>query len=121
VVTFRLHRDGTVTQLDSVANGQPGLCWVTPAGNFFFTGNTASNSTSGYQSSFNGQLTLLGFTPTDPGTVDSSATANGQFLYVQTGGKGIVDEFQVNGNGSLTEVGFVTVAGAVGGEGIVAF
>ena len=49
VVTFRLHRDGTVTQLDSVANGQPGLCWVAPAGDFFFTGNTASNSTSGYR------------------------------------------------------------------------
>jgi len=121
VVMFRLHRDGTVTQLDSVANGQPGLCWVTPAGNFFFTGNTASNSTSGYQSSANGQLTLLGSTPTDPGTVDSSSTANGRFLYVQTGGNGIVDEFQVNGNGSLTEIGSVTVGGAVGGEGIVAF
>jgi 6-phosphogluconolactonase (cycloisomerase 2 family) len=121
LVTFRLHRDGTVTQLDSVVNGQPGLCWVAPAGDFFFTGNTASNSTSGYQSSFNGQLTLLGFTPTDPGTVDASASANGRFLYVQTGGKGIVDEFQVNANGSLTEVGSVTVAGAVGGEGIVAF
>ena len=67
LVTFRLHRDGTVTQLDSVANGQPGLCWVTPAGDFFFTGNTASNSTSGYQSSFNGQLTLLGFTSHRPG------------------------------------------------------
>jgi 6-phosphogluconolactonase (cycloisomerase 2 family) len=121
VVTFRLHRDGTVTQIDSLANGQPGLCWVTPAGGLFFTGNTASNSTSGYESSFNGHLTLLGFTPTDPGTVDASSSANGQFLYVQTGGKGIVDEFHVNGNGSLTEVGSVTVAGAVGGEGIVAF
>ncbi len=121
VVTFRLHRDGTVTQLDSLANEQPGLCWITPAGQYFFTGNTASNSTSGYQSSANGQLTLLGFTPTDPGTVDASASANGRFLYVQTGGKGIVDEFQVNADGSLTELGSVTVAGAVGGEGIVAF
>jgi len=121
LVTFRLHRSGTVTQFDSVANGQPGLCWVAPAGGFFFTGNTASNSTSGYQSSANGQLTLLGFTPTDPGTVDASASANGRFLYVQTGEKGIVDEFQVNATGSLTEIGTVTVAGAVGGEGIVAF
>jgi 6-phosphogluconolactonase (cycloisomerase 2 family) len=121
LVTFRLHRDGTVTQLDSLANGQPGLCWVTAASNFFFTGNTASNSTSGYQSSFNGQLTLLGSTPTDPGTVDASSSANGRFLYVQTGGKGVVDEFQVNADGSLTEVGSVTVAGAIGGEGIVAF
>ena len=94
---------------------------MTPAGQYFFTGNTASNSTSGYQSSASGPLTLLGFTSTDPGTVDGSATANGQFLYVQTGGKGIVDEFQVNTNGSLTEIGSVTVSDAVGGEGIVAF
>jgi len=120
VVTFSLHRDGTITQIDSLPNGQPGLCWVTPAGQYFFTGNTGSNSTSGYESSANGQLTLLGFTPTDPGTVDSAATANGHFLYVQTGGNGIVDEFQVSANGSLTEVGTVTVSDAVGGEGIVA-
>ena len=121
VVSFRLHRDGTVSQLDSVANGQPGLCWVTPAGGFVFTGNTASNSTSGYRSSFNGQLTLLGSTPTDPGTVDSTATANGRFLYVQTGGNGIVDEFQIDASGGLSDVGSVTVPDAVGGEGIVAF
>ena len=60
-------------------------------------------------------------TGTDPGTVDASASSGGQFLYVQTGGNGIVDEFQVNANGSLTEIGSVTVAGAAGGEGIVAF
>ena len=120
VVTFRLHRDGTITQIDSVPNGQPGLCWVTPAGQYFFTGNTASNSASGYQSSANGQLTLLGSTPTDPGTVDGAATAGGRFLYVQTGGNGIVDEFQVSLDGSLTEIGSVAVSGAAGGEGIVA-
>ena len=45
---------------------------------------------------------------------------NGHFLYVQTGGNGIVDEFQVNANGSLTEIGSVTVAGAAGGQGIAA-
>ena len=56
-----------------------------------------------------------------PGTVDASASANGQFLYVQTGGNGIVDEFQVGVNGTLTAIGSVSVAGAAGGEGIVAF
>jgi 6-phosphogluconolactonase (cycloisomerase 2 family) len=121
LATFTLNRDGTVTQLDSLTNGQPGLCWVTPAGSFFYTGNTGSNSTSGYQTDASGQLTLLGATPTDPGTVDGSASSNGRFLYVQTGGNGIVDEFQVNGNGSLNEIGSVPVAGAAGGEGIVAF
>jgi len=34
---------------------------------------------------------------------------------------GIVDEFHVNADGSLAELGAVTVPGAVGGEGIVAF
>ena len=98
---------------------RPGLCWVTPAGSFFFTGNTGANSTSGYQTNASGQLTLLGATATDPGTVDASAPSDGHFLYVQTGGKGIVDEFAVNANGSLTEIGSV-MDGAVGGEGIAA-
>jgi 6-phosphogluconolactonase (cycloisomerase 2 family) len=121
LATFTLDRDGTVTQLDSLASGQPGLCWVAPTGSFFFTGNTGANSTSGYQTDAGGQLTLLGAaTPTDPGTVDGSASSNGRFLYVQTGGKGIVDEFRVNGDGSLDEIGSVTVAGAAGGQGIVA-
>jgi len=52
--------------------------------------------------------------------VDAAATPGGRFLYVQTGGNGVVDEFAVGQGGSLTEVGYVTVAGAAGGEGIVA-
>jgi len=120
LATFTLNRDGSVTQLDSLASGQTGLCWVAPAGSFFFTGNTGANSTSGYQTNASGQLTVLGATPTDPGTVDGSASSNGRFLYVQTGGNGIVDEFQVNANGTLNEIGSVTVAGAAGGQGIVA-
>jgi hypothetical protein len=68
-----------------------------------------------------GTVSLIGGTPTDPGTVDASAGAGGRFLYVQTGGNGIVDEFAVGAGGSLTEIGSVTVPGAVGGEGIVAF
>jgi DNA-binding beta-propeller fold protein YncE len=118
--TFALNQSGTVTPLDTLASGQTGLCWVAPAGNLFFTGNTAANSTSGYRSSPSGQLALLGATPTDPGTVDGTATPDGHYLYVQTGGKGIVDEFQVNPTGSLTEIGSVTVAGAAGGQGIAA-
>ena len=69
----------------------------------------------------NGALGLGSQTGTDPGTVDASASSNGQYLYVQTGGNGIVDEFHVGAHGSLTPIGSVTVPGAVGGEGIVAF
>ena len=53
--------------------------------------------------------------------MDASAAAGGRFLYVQTGGTGIVDEFSVGSSGSLTQIGAVTVPGAAGGEGIVAF
>ena len=52
--------------------------------------------------------------------MDAAAAAGGRFLYVQTGGNGIVDEFSVAANGALTKIGAVTVPGAVGGEGIVA-
>jgi len=51
--------------------------------------------------------------------VDSSATPDGRFLYVQAGGTGSVDEFSVSA-GTLTEIGSVAVPGAVGGEGIAA-
>jgi hypothetical protein len=38
---------------------------------------------------------------------------------VQTGAAGIVDEFSVAAQGALSEIGSVTVPGAIGGEGIV--
>jgi DNA-binding beta-propeller fold protein YncE len=121
LATFSLGPNGAVSLIDSVGTGQPATCWVAPAQGFFFASNAGGPSVSGYQGTFSGQLTLLGKTTTDPGPVDASASQGGQFLYVQTGGSGIVDEFQVNPGGSLTEIGSVTVPGAAGGEGIVAF
>jgi 6-phosphogluconolactonase (cycloisomerase 2 family) len=123
LATFTLNPNGTVSLIDSVGTGQAATCWVTQAQGYFYTSNAGSATVSGYQEARNGQLTLL--TPatdtTGAGPVDSSASAGGQFLYVQTGGEGIVDGFQVNANGSLTGIGSVTVPGAAGGEGIVAF
>jgi len=119
--TFALGSNGTATLLDSVASGQNATCWVAPAQGYLFASNAGSANVSGYLAAPNGNLTLLGATATDAGTVDASATGNGQFLYVQAGGNGIVDEFQVNANGTLTSLGSVTVTGAAGGEGIVAF
>jgi DNA-binding beta-propeller fold protein YncE len=121
VATFTLNRNGTVTQLSLVPTGAAATCWVAPAGGFFYASNAGSATVSGYQVGGGGQLALLGATGTDPGTVDASASSDGQFLYVQTGGNGIVDEFQVNAGGSLTEISTVAVPGAVGGEGIAAF
>jgi len=121
LATFALADDGFVTLLDSVGTGQKATCWVARVDGTFYVSNAASGSVSGYQVGWDGQLALLGQTSTDPGTVDAAGSADGQFLYVQTGGNGIVDEFQINPDHSLTAIGSVKVANAAGGEGIVAF
>ncbi len=121
LATFTISGHGTLSQLDSVGTGKAATCWVAPAGPFLFASNAGSAAVSGFTSSGGGQLTLLGAAATDAGTVDASAAAGGRFLYVQTGGAGIVDEYGVAAAGSLTEIGSVTVPDAAGGEGIVAF
>jgi len=117
--TYDLNPDGTLTLLDAVPTGQAATCWVAPGDGFFYASNAGSADVSGYAETFSGTLTLL--TPptaTDPGTVDAASA--GQYLYVRSGANGIVDEFRINANGSLTRIGSVQVAGAAGGEGIVA-
>jgi len=121
LATFTLNPDRTLTPIAAVGTGQIATCWVAQAQGFFYASNAGSASVSQYSDSASGGLALLGQTGTDPGTVDAAVSFDGQFLYVQTGGNGIVDEFHVNANGSLSEVGSVTVAGAIGGEGIAAF
>ncbi len=120
VATFALLPSGTVTSLDAVPTGQMATCWIAQAQGHLFASNAGSASVSAYGEGPGGQLSLLGATTTDPGTVDAAASPDGRFLYVQTGGNGIVDEFHVEAGGSLTAVGSVTVPGAAGGEGIVA-
>jgi DNA-binding beta-propeller fold protein YncE len=120
LVSFRLNWDGTVTTLDDVATNQAATCWVVAVGSRFYASNAGSASLTGFQSGFGGALTLIGDTRTDAGTVDATASPDGRFLYVQTGAAGIVDEFSVAAQGALSEIGSVTVPGAIGGEGIVA-
>jgi DNA-binding beta-propeller fold protein YncE len=121
LATFDLNRNGSVTEISAVPTTQAATCWVTPVGRFLFASNAGSATVSGFQEAGFGQLSFLGQTGTDPGTVDASASVGGQFLYVQTGANGVVDEFQVHPNGDLTELGSVTVPDSAGGEGIVAF
>jgi 6-phosphogluconolactonase (cycloisomerase 2 family) len=120
VATFDLHHNGTLTPLVTVATAQAATCWIVGANGQFYASNAGSASVTRLLSGSGGALTLAGNTTTDPGSVDASATPNGHYLYVQTGGKGIVDEFRINGDGSLSPIGNVTVPNAIGGEGIVA-
>ena len=120
VSTFALGGGGRLTLLHAVATGQAATCWIASDGGLLFASNAGSATVSRYASGPGGTLTLLGQAATDPGPVDAAVAPGGRFLYVQTGGNGVVDEFAVGPGGSLTEAGHVTVAGAVGGEGIVA-
>ena len=106
--------------LSSVLAAQMATCSDRRSERPFYASNAGSASVTRIQSGSGGGLTLLGNTTTDPGSVDAAATPNGHYLYVQTGGNGIVDEFRINGNGSLAPIGSVTVPNAIGGEGIVA-
>jgi hypothetical protein len=120
LATYALQRSGEVTPIDSLGDDQAATCWVTQANGIFYASNAGSATVSGYTISRGGSLSLLGDTSTDAGTVDAAASPDGRFLYVQTGGSGIVDEFSIGAAGGLTEVGSVTVPGGTGGEGIAA-
>ncbi|AUY53225.1 beta-propeller fold lactonase family protein [Streptomyces sp. CB01881] len=122
VATFTIHHDGTATQEAFAATGQAATCWIVGVRNLLYTSNAGSSTLTGLRTADRGrQLTVLGNTPTDPGTVDAAVSSNGRYLYAQTGVNGILDEFAINDDGSLTPIGSQTVPGGAGGEGVVAF
>jgi DNA-binding beta-propeller fold protein YncE len=116
VATLGLDRRDTLTTLAQAATGQAATCWITTINGRYYVSNAGSATVS----IFDGELHPLGRTPTRGGTVDSAASPDGRFFYVQTGAEGGVDAFRVNPDGSLTPVGSATVPGAVGAEGIAA-
>ncbi len=120
LASFTLNEDGTVTPLAAVGTAQAATCWIVRAGVHFYASNAGSASLSTFQSGLGGALTLLATTETDAGTVDAAVTSGGQFLYVQTGAAGLVDEFGIGAGGALVKLGSVSVPGGAGGEGIVA-
>ncbi|CAG6393260.1 lactonase family protein [Streptomyces cocklensis] len=120
VATFAVRRDGTLRQVAQASTGQAATCWVVATGDHLYASNAGSATLSGYLVGPHGPLTALGNTSTHDGTVDAAASSDGRTVYVQTGAEGVVDEFRVGRDGSLTGIGSVTVPGAVGGEGIAA-
>jgi 6-phosphogluconolactonase (cycloisomerase 2 family) len=110
VTTYRVAPDGTLAGPQSQSDGQAALCWIQRVGRFYYVSNTASNTLSGYTIE-GGRPSLV--TPTgivattEPGPIDLTSPSEGRFLYAETGG-GTVDEFRVNQDGTLTELGVVT-------------
>jgi DNA-binding beta-propeller fold protein YncE len=120
VATFRVSSGGHLVSRASAATGQAATCWISAAGNRLYASNAGSASVSGFGDRGPRGLRSLGNTATDAGTVDSTVSSDGRFLYVQTGAAGIVDAFRIHADGSLSRLGSVAVPGAIGGEGIAA-
>jgi YD repeat-containing protein len=101
-----------VTISSHIANAQAATCWSVIAKGFVYTANAGSNTITGYAENWHGQLSLLnadGITATtDAGPVDLAATGDGRYIYQEATGAGVIDEFKVNDNGSLTQFGTVT-------------
>jgi 6-phosphogluconolactonase (cycloisomerase 2 family) len=75
----------------------------------FYGSNAGSATISAFQVGTTGTPVLTGVAAsTEAGTTDSAATPNGHFLYVENGGAGTLDEFHVNSDGTLFEIGAVT-------------
>jgi 6-phosphogluconolactonase (cycloisomerase 2 family) len=119
VTTYLLNSDRTLADPRTQSDGQMALCWIVRARGFFYVTNTGSNTVSGFRIGSDGQPALIGGSPvlaqTEMGPIDMAVS--GRFLYVQTGLGGTVDQFRINGDGTLTELGAVTGL-PVGQEGI---
>ena len=111
VTTYAVGSDGTLADPKSQSDGQVALCWIQRVGQYYYVSNTGSNTLSGYTIGADGQPALV--TPTgvvattEPGPIDLTSPSDGSFLYAETGG-GTVDEFAVNADGTLTQLGVVS-------------
>jgi 6-phosphogluconolactonase (cycloisomerase 2 family) len=125
VSTYGLDADGSLTHASTVADFQAAPCWVVSVGGWYYVANAGSADIAGYQVSNGGVASLITANAgiagtTDAGPIDLAGSSNGQFLYVETGGAGAVDELSVNSNGTLTSLGSITGLSGTGIEGIVA-
>lgn len=109
VSVYSVNANDTLTSLGSVTDGQKALCWIVAANGFFYGSNAGSADLSAFQVSSGGVPALVGVAAsTEAGTTDAAVTPNDHFLYVENGGAGTVDEFHVNSDGTLFEIGMVT-------------
>ncbi|GAA0587041.1 hypothetical protein GCM10010172_85140 [Paractinoplanes ferrugineus] len=151
VTSYSLRRDGKLDVISrSVQSGQQVLCWIAPAGKFFYGTNPGSSTLSVYSVDAGGRVSIGGkdgviaaaggaaavkevaaaakdaARAPGAGPIDLAATADGKLLYVQNTLAGTVEGFRVGGDGALTLVstldkGLPVFANGSGMEGIVAW
>jgi 6-phosphogluconolactonase (cycloisomerase 2 family) len=116
--TYRLHQDGRLTPIASIANGQAALCWVVTARGFAFGANAGSGTVTSYRRDGAGGFSIVSETAVGAGAIDMATSADGRFLYVEAGGAGAIAALRIHADGTLTLIG--TVTGLDGLEGIAA-
>jgi len=124
VSSYNILRDGTLQVISpSVVNGQAATCWI--AGNEsgdVFTANTGSQSISAYEhKAGKGTLALLNATAgVGNRPIDMAIPVNGRYLYALDPADGGIDMFQIERDGSLTDLGTVSVGLSIFAQGIAA-
>jgi 6-phosphogluconolactonase (cycloisomerase 2 family) len=106
VSTYSFNANGSLTLIGSVSDGQAALCWITAAQGHFFGSNAGSGNVSSFGELADGTPTLLNATAAtaQPGTIDSAASPDGQFLYLEAGGSGALDVYAVSASGALSPI-----------------
>jgi len=134
VSSYKIRRDDSLWVIDpSVANNQTATCWI--AGNergFVYTANTGSQTISAYRLSTwknhhkkwkhgKGKLVLLDETAgLGNRPIDMDITDNGRYLYALDPAEETIDMFEIEADGSLTDLGTVPGGLSIYAQGIAA-
>ncbi len=123
VSSYAFNRNTLQVVNGSVPTNQTAACWVvvTHNGKYAYTTNAGSGSVSGYTVAPDGSLALLdadgrtGDTGAGSGPIDAIISRDGRNLYILNSGTHTVTTFQLESDGSLINLGDVSVpAGSVG-------
>ncbi|MBE0696027.1 MAG: hypothetical protein IH586_03800, partial [Anaerolineaceae bacterium] len=125
ISSYQFNRNGSLSLLGAVTNGQAAVCWIDSNGKYIFTDNTGSGTISALKPSVKGSPVLLDATAaiTGPDTLplDMSISRNGRFLYSLETGAGAIGQYRINSNGTLSFIGTLTGLPVIGGfQGIEA-
>jgi 6-phosphogluconolactonase len=124
VSSYNILHNGTLKVISpSVANGQAATCWIgaNQRGNVF-TANTGSQNIASYKlTARNGKLALRNATAGFGNRpIDLAIPINGRFLYALDPANEGIDMFQIEPNGSLTDLGTLAGGLSIFAQGIAA-
>jgi 6-phosphogluconolactonase len=113
--SYAINHDGSLQVISpSVENGQGAACWIARnRRGYVFTANTGGQNLSVYEEQkSNGQLDLIDATAAFGNRpIDMGVSVNGRFLYALDPASETIDMFEIESDGTLTDLG--TVAGGL--------